>query len=643
MKKVKKVKDLNRVNSTNNCKLSSTPRIITLALSSIMIFSVITKVFNINIFGFTYQGISYLYLLVATFLPLIFIWIPANQPSNFRIIPTYDWIIACISFALPFYLFLHAIDVQNLGWGSGTAPFYVQVMSFVFILIILEATRRVSGLSLFLICLFFALFPLFAGYMPGPLAGITFPFWRTVCLHVMGGDSLFGMVMQVVGNLVIGYLVFGVFFQVTGGGKFFLDLSFCFFGRVRGGAAKVAIVASSFFGSISGSPTSNVLSTGVITIPAMKKTGFPAYYAASVEAVASTGGSIMPPVMGSAGFFCAQFLGIPYYQVALAALIPSILYYIGVFIQVDFFAAKNLKKGLAKEDIPSLGKVLKEGWYYFFAIVIMVFFIFMRQESKAPFYATAVLLVTSMIKKQTRLSLSKLQKSISDVGMSVARVCGILLGVGFIVGSLSVTGVAHSFSYEVVRIAGNNLAFLLLFGAMASFVLGTGMVASAAYLFLALTLAPAFIKIGIYPLAAHLFVLYWGIISNITPPVALASMTAAGLAGAPSTKVGFKSMQLAMAIYIVPFAFVLNPALIGHGSIVEITVSVLFAVFGLIFMSSALQGSFYQIENVNLFWRCVFLVTGILFFFYKYKLLIIIGIVLGSVSIAFNLRNIRKR
>ncbi len=603
--------------------------------------SVVIKIFNVKLFGFTFEGASYLYLLVATFLPLIFIWFPVDKSNKSTIIVVYDWVLFTFSFAFPFYLFLHAIDIQNLGWGSGTAPFLVKLFSLFFILIVLEAIRRISGLSLFLICLFFALFPLFAEHMPGVLSGITFPFWRTVSLHVMGGDSLFGMVMRVVGDLVVGYLIFGVLFEITGGGKFFLDLSFCLLGRVRGGAAKTAVLASSFFGSLSGSPTSNVISTGIVTIPAMKKTGFPAHFAAAVEAVASTGGSIMPPVMGSAGFLCAQFLGIPYYQVALAALIPSLLYYFGVFIQVDMYAGRNVKKGLAKENIPKLINVLKGGWYYFFAMIVMIYFIFMRQEAKAPFYAVALLLIFSMINKETRLNFKALQNSVIATGKLVSTVCATLLGVGFVVGSLSITGVAHSFSYEVVRISGNNLVLLLITGAMASFVLGMGMVASAAYLFLALTLSPALIRIGVTPLSAHMFVLYWGIISNITPPVALASMTAAKLADASDTKVGLTAMKLAMSIYIIPFAFVFNPALIGHGSIIEVAVSVLFAVLGLILMSTGLQGYFNKTGNLNIFWRCVLVFAGSLLFFNKFKSLVI-GIVLGIITLIFNSFKVRK-
>jgi len=608
----------------------STPRV-ALALSIIMLGSVIFKVFNMSIYGVTYQGLAFFLLLIATFLPLIFIWVPAAKYKSPKAVPLYDWVLATLSFSIPFYLFLHAVDIQNLGWGSGIAPFGLQIMCFIFIILVLEATRRVAGKLMFLICLFFAAYPLFAGQMPGILAGISFPFWRTVSLHVMGGDSLLGMVMQVVGNVVIGYLIFGVFFQATGGGKFFLDLALCLLGKYRGGAAKVSILASSLFGSISGSPVSNVITTGVVTIPAMEKTGYPAYYAAAIEACASTGGSIMPPVMGSAAFFCAQFLGIPYYQVALAAAIPSFLYYTGLFLQVDCFAVKTGKKGLKKEDIPSLRKTLKEGWFYLFAMVIMVYFIFMRQEVKAPFYTIAVLLVMSMINKRTRLTLSSLKTVILDSGKSVAKICALLLGVEFIIGSLSITGVAHAFTYNISALAGDNLALLLIFGAIASFILGMGMVPSVCYIFLALTLVPSLIRVGVYPLAAHLFVLYWGIISCITPPVALAAMAAAGISGAPSMKVGFQSMRLGIVIYFIPFAFVLNPALVGYGSIWEIVTSIILIIVGIIFLSGSLEGELLIMGHVRPLWRFILAIAGLLFFCPVWQL-VAIGTALGMAS-----------
>ncbi len=610
-----------------------TPPLVIL-FSALLLGGVIFKVFNMSFYQITFQGVGYLLYLIALFLPLVFLWFPAKAGKNVEKLPWYDWLLAVIAFGVPAYLFMHALDIQNEGWSAGTAPAVVKFMCLVFLVPVFEASRRVGGTPLFIICFCFAAFPLFAEYMPGPLAGISFPFSRTVTLHVLGGDSMLGMVMRVVGNIVIGYLMFGVAFKITGGGKFFIKLALSLLGKYRGGTAKVAILSSSFFGSISGSPVSNVITTGVITIPSMKEAGYPPYYAAAIEACASTGGTLMPPVMGSAAFFCAQFLGIPYYQVALAAFFPSLLYYIGLFVQTDCYAAKSNLKGLPREEVPTLRETLKEGWVFGVALVVIIFYIFMRQEARAPFYSTAILLILVNLQPSTRLNLASFKTILVESGRSIAEICGILLGVGFIVGSLSLTGVAHSFSFDVVLLAGNNLALLLILGALASFVLGMGMVSSAAYLFLALILAPAIIQIGIHPMSAHMFVMYCGMISFITPPVALSSIAAAGIADASPMKVGFKSMQLGLAIYLIPFALALNPALVGHGEVVDVVFSVMAAALGLVFISGATEAQLYTVGKLNSRWRFFLLIPGLLLLCPTWKLMAP-GFVLGLLAYLF--------
>jgi len=611
-------------------EFSSTPRL-ALVLSTLLIVYVLYKVFNLNILGIHYKAAGYLLLLINAFLPLVFIWFPATKNKSKKNIPLYDWVIIILIMSISFYLFLNAIKIQNLGWSFGTAPFFVQIMCLILFITVLEATRRVGGTFIFLICLFFATYPLFAGYMPGILSGISFPFWRTVTLHVLGGDSMLGMVMRVVGNIVIGYLIFGIVFTATGGGEFFISLAICLLGKYRGGIAKVSVLASAFFGSLSGSVVSNVISTGAITIPAMKRSGYPPYLAAAVEAVASTGGVLMPPVMGSVGFFCAQFLGIPYYQVALAAAVPSLCYFTSVFIQIDIIAAKIGLVGFEKESLPSFKETMKAGWYYIFVLFILTFFIFQRQVAQAPFYSIAALLILSMINKTTRITLSSLKNIVVNSGKSIAEICGILLGVGLIVGSLSLTGVVSSFSYEVVLLAKNNLALILIFGAIASFILGTGMVDVAAYIFLSLAIAPAIIRLGVYPLAAHLFVIYCAMASYITPPVALGAITAAGIAGAPNVKVSFKAMQIGMVAYFIPFVFVLNPALVGHGSFWKIIISIIATIAGITFLSEGIQGCSINLRKLHFSERVIFFISGILLFSPIWQL-VAIGAVLGVAS-----------
>ncbi|MDD3657145.1 MAG: TRAP transporter fused permease subunit [Atribacterota bacterium] len=608
-------------------EFSSTPGI-ALVLSTLIIIYVIYKVFNLNFVGISYKAASYLFLLINAILPLVFIWFPATKYEDKKTIPLYDWIIIILVFSISFYLSINAINIQNLGWSAGTAPWIVRVMCLILLIAVLEALRRVSGNILFLICLFFASYPIIAGYMPGILGGISFPFWKTITLHVLGGESMLGMVTRIVGNVVIGYLLFGVVFTFTGGGKFFIELATCILGKYRGGIAKVAVLSSAFFSSLSGSVVSNVISTGSFTIPAMKKSGYPPYFAAATEAVASTGGVLMPPVMGSVGFFCAQFLGIPYYQVALAAAIPSICYYTSLFVQIDLMAAKMGLVGIEEESQTSLKEIMKEGWYYLFVLFTLTFFIFQRQVAQAPFYAIAVLFILSMMKKTTRLNIDSLRNMVINSGKSIAEIGAILLGIGFIVGSLSMTGVVSSFSYEIVTLAKNNLTLILIFGATASFILGTGMVDVAAYIFLSLAIAPAIIRLGVYPLAAHLFVIYTAMISYITPPVALGAITAAGMAGANATKTGFTSMKIGIVGYIIPFAFVFNPALVGHGSFWKILISIIAAFLGIIFLSESIQKCSLKLIKLYTFERITFFISGLLLFFPIWQFQII-GVILG--------------
>jgi TRAP transporter 4TM/12TM fusion protein len=321
---------------------------------------------------------------------------------------------------------------------------------------------------------------------------------------------------------------------------------------------------------MSGSAIANVTITGAITIPAMKELGYSPHYAGAVEACASTGGVLMPPIMGATVFIMAQILGISYATIMVAAFIPAILYYLSLLCQVDAYAAKKGLKGLPKAYIPSLKATLKEGWPYLFSLAFLVFQLFyLRIVSLAPFYASALLLAAVMIRKKTRMSWNQWLWYIVQTGRVVGNIMATLLGVGFIIGALLVTGVAYAFSDEVILLAGENIALLLVLGAMVSFVLGMGLTISACYILLALTMAPPLVSAGFDPLAVHLFVMYCGMLSFITPPVALSAFAASGIADASPVKTGLTAMRLGIILYIVPFVFVIKPALIFNGPLIE--------------------------------------------------------------------------
>ncbi|MFO7746202.1 MAG: TRAP transporter fused permease subunit, partial [Orrella sp.] len=409
-----------------------------------------------------------------------------------------------------------------------------------------------------------------------------------------------GIPMRAFGQLVIGFVMFGAVLQFTGASEFFNNLAFALFGRVRGGPAKVSIFASGLMGSVSGSVVSNVLTTGVVTIPAMKRTGFSSKYAGGVEACASTGGVLMPPIMGATAFVMAAFLGMPYGQIALAAAIPSVLFYFALFMQIDGYAARHGLKGLPTAELPSLSKTFKEGWQYIIVFVVLIYLLLVEQiESLAPFYATALLLVINQFSPKYRLNWQKLGRLLTGVTSSLAELAALLAGVGLIIGAMSVTGLSGTLANDLIYLAGNNVYVLLVMGAITSFIFGMGMTITACYIFLAIVLAPPLIQAGFDPLAVHLFMMYWGMVSFITPPVSLASFVAAGVSGSRPIDVGFQSMRLGSAMYFVPFFFVLNPALILQGDVGDVLAVIFTAIVGIALIASALEGYLVKVGTMH--------------------------------------------
>ena len=428
--------------------------------------------------------------------------------------------------------------------------------------LLMEALRRTGGWSLMLSVLPFSVYPLFAeSRWLGPLKGNQSSLDQAVAYHVLSNESLLGIPVQAFAETVIGFLVFGTALMMTGAGKFFINLAFALCGTFRGGAAKVGIFASGLLGMMSGSVVSNVLTAGTMTIPTMKRTGFSPSYAGAIEACASTGAVLAPPVMGATAFVIAQFLNISYAEVAIAAAIPAALYYLALFTQVDAYAARNGLKGLPRAELPSAWATIKEGWYYLLVIALLiVMLLHFKRESHAPFYATALLLVLNQLfSKDTRWTPKTVVDFLELNGRTFVELIAILAGCGLLIGAFSMTGVVSSLANDLLRIAGDNVLLLLAMCAITSLVLGLGLTTTACYIFLAILVAPALEKLGLNRMAVHMFIFYWGMLSAITPPVAIASFAAAGIAGAPAMRTGWESMWVGSIIYFVPFFFVLNP------------------------------------------------------------------------------------
>src|SRR5688572_17323512 len=525
-------------------------------------------------------------------LPFVFVLFPGGKQAPLERVPWYDAVLFALTVFGSFYLLIHIRKAAALGWEFGGAPRDVVWAGYLMWALLMEALRRTGGWSLVLSILPFTLYPLLAdSAWLGPLKGVQSDPAQASAYHVLSSESLLGIPLQAFAETVIGFLVFGTALMMSGAGRFFINLAFGLCGQFRGGAAKVGIFASGLLGMMSGSIVSNVLTAGTMTIPVMKKTGFTATYAAAIEACASTGAVLAPPVMGATAFVMAQFLNVGYAEVALAAAIPAALYYFGLFMQVDAYAARHGLKGLPREELPSLWESIKDGWYYAFVIVLLIFMLLvMKRESHAPFYATALLLVLNQLFNRDRWGWRTLAGFLEANGRTFVELVGILAGCGLLIGAFSLTGVISSLANDMLTLAGGNVLLLLGMTAITSLVLGLGLTTTACYSVLAILVGPALEKAGLHKMAVNMFIFYWGLLSSITPPVAIASFAAAGIAGAPPMQTGWESMRVGSIIYFIPFFFVLNPAFVLQGPFYETLIVTVTAAVGIVFICGGIQG-----------------------------------------------------
>ena len=597
----------------------------------------INQQFSLRFFiDYTQLNTEYFYLLIALMLPFTFLIFPGADKASLDRIPWYDVVLFVATFCSAIFLMANIRKAAALGWEFAGAPMPVIVSGLIMWAALMEALRRTGGWSLLLSVLPFTLYPLFAdSKWLGPFRGTQSTLDQATAYHMLSGESLLGIPIQAFADTVIGFLVFGTALMMTGAGKFFINIAFALCGTFRGGAAKVCVFASGLLGTVGGSIVSNVLTAGTMTIPAMKKTGFTPSYSAAIEACASTGAVLAPPVLGATAFVMAQFLNTGYADVALAATIPSVLYYFGLFAQVDAYAARHQLEGLPRRELPRLWDAFKEGWYYLFVIVVLVvMLLYFKRESHAPFYATALLVIlhqwsgpapwkhanTAVLVLSVALTGAMLWADINNPflwgmcalavmneffpgknwgggrwlqflelnGKTFVELIAILAGFG----AFSLTGVISSLANDLLSIAGGNAFLLLVMCAITSLVLGLGLTTTSCYIFLAILVAPALEKLGLNRMAVHMFIFYWGMLSSITPPVAIASFAAAGIAGAPAMRTGWESMWVGSIIYFIPFFFVLNPALLLQGPSPYLEAIGLTAIscFGIIFICGGIQG-----------------------------------------------------
>lgn len=462
------------------------------------------------------------------------------------------------------------------------------------IVLVLEMTRRVIGLPLVIVAVAFLFYAYFGPYLPSVVAHKGYDFERLAAHMYTTLEGIYGIPIGVSATFVILFVIFGSFLEATKTGDFFINLANSIAGKAAGGPAKVAVISSGFFGTISGSAVANVVGTGTYTIPLMKRTGYQPHFAGAVEAVASSGGQLMPPVMGAAAFVISEMTGISYLRICAAALIPAVLYYAGLFTAVHLEAKRTGLRGLTDEEVPKLSYTLRTQGYLAISALVLVYFLAVRltSPSYAAFWGIISAIVLSFVKPETRLSLKGFLKALEAGAKGALSVVAACAAAGIVVGVVTLTGLGLKFSGMVLSLSHGNLYLTLFFTMIASLVLGMGLPTTAAYIICAILAVPALKNLGINVLGAHLFVFYFAIISAITPPVALAAYAGAGIAKSDPMKTGWTACRIGLAAFIIPYMFVFNQSLLLMGNVGEILWTAFTAFIGVSLLACSTIGYF---------------------------------------------------
>lgn len=554
--------------------------------------------------------VTYYFLLMALYLPWVYLLLPAYK-SETRV-GIFSYIPALAICGLTLFMAYMGRSLVFQTWVPVAHTWQLVVAAGIYILI-LDAARRAGGYIFLGIVLILSLYPIYAVYMPGMLWGPPTTLARTVAFNVFSGDAMLGVVTRVVGETIIGFLILAALLVATGAADFFLKLALALLGKARGGPAKVAVIASGFFGSLSGSIFSNVVGTGSVTIRAMKRSGFPGYYAGALEACASTGGMLMPPVMGAVAFIMADFTNTSYGVIVLAAIIPSALYYFGLYCHVDGYAAKHGIKGLPQVELPSVRKTLIDGWPFIIVLGFLVYaLVFLRLERLAPFYASGLLIFLTFFKKELRITLSRIPNIIYEIGKMLSQTIGLLLPTSFILGGLMATGVAPVIASELVRMGGSSVIPVLAIGIAVCMVFGMLGMIVAAYLMLALTLAPALEQIaGLNTLAIHMFIAYYATLAAITPPIALAAFLASRISDSDPIWTSVHAARLGIVLYFIPIFFLFEPALILQGPLHLTAIWVAMNILAVVIIAGASEGRMMYLGRLRAWTRPILFAAGL--------------------------------
>lgn len=498
---------------------------------------------------------------VAMILALSFIMYPFGKNSSRKKVTWCDWVLVALSCTIPVYMWTNYLGIVSRAGAANTIDL---LFATILIVLVIESARRASGWALPIISSVFLLYGLFGKYLPSMFMhrGYT---WTALSNHLFANtEGIFGTSVQVAASYIFMFILFGAVMNKSGMGKFFNDIAMALAGHTKGGPAKVAVLASGLLGSINGSAVANVVTTGAFTIPLMKKVGYSKEFAGAVESSASVGGQLLPPVMGAAAFIMAEMLGIKYREIIICAAVPALLYYLGILVQVQLRASKENLVGVPRERLPKTMQVMRERGHLMIPIILLLYLLMFTSMtvSKAAFFTIIANIICAQLRKDTRMSVKDIFDALADgtkqtVPVAIACAC-----VGIVIGVTSKTGFGLTMANTIVSIGQSNLMFTLIFTMVTCMILGMGVPSIPAYIITASIAAPALHSLGVPLIAAHLFVFYFAMFANITPPVALAAMAASGLSGGNFMKTGFASVKLSLAGFIVPYMFVYSTQLL---------------------------------------------------------------------------------
>ena len=532
-------------------------------------------------------------IFLAVMLALTFLLIAPSPKSVVSVIPWFDVLLAVAAAACGLYFVLRADEIAlRITLLDELSPADITA-AVVIILLTLEAMRRTVGMGLTVIVLIFMAYNLFGDRLSGPLSHGVITGQHFLDIMVFTTDGLFGVPLRVAATYAFLFVLFGTTLAKTGGSAFFFDIAAALTGRSRGGPAKIAVISSGLYGTISGSPTSDVVTTGSVTIPIMKRMGYRADFAGGVEVAASTGGSLVPPVMGAAAFIMAEYTGIRYVDIALAALIPALLYYVPIYMQVHLVAQREGLQGVAEDQMRRVGATLKDGGLFLLPLVAITWALL---EGYTPTYSalwgTLAVVAVAMLRAKTRITPSMLFEILYETSTKMVAVVGACAAAGLVIGGITMTGLASKFGHLVFLISDQNELISLVLAAFLTILLGLGMPTPSAYILAAVLVSPVLSALDIDVMAGHLFLLYFAVMSALTPPVAVAAYAASAIADENPLRIALAAVKIALAAFLLPFVFVFDHALLLQGAWYEIVMAIVATTAGLALIAVAIEGYF---------------------------------------------------